>query len=206
MAPFRRMTALAAALFCILVLAPGHGALAATYSFLASLTGSAEDPANASPGTGTASATLDTTANTLLLSVVFANLTGTSTVAHVHAPTATALSGNVGVAVTPGTLPGFPVGVTSGNYSAVVDLSLTGSYTTSFLTSGGGSAAGAQTSLLSALLDGRSYFNLHTTTYPAGEIRGFFVPAIPLPAGLWSMLAALGALTLALSARRAPQS
>jgi hypothetical protein len=37
------------------------------------------------------------------------------------------------------------------------------------------------------LQQGRGYLNVHTNTFPGGEIRGFLTPAIPEPA-TWALL------------------
>lgn len=137
-------------------------------------------------GSGTVQVTFDTLAQTLAISSSWSGLSGTTTVAHIHCCTAVPGTGTVGVAVTPGTLPGFPVGVTGGTYATVLDLSLTSTYTGGFLTFGGGSAAGASAALLAGMQSGRAYFNVHTSTYPGGEIRGFLT-AVPEP-GTWALL------------------
>src|SRR6187200_3303491 len=49
------------------------------------LSGPAESPPNASPGTGTALFTYDDVAHTLALNVVFSGLLGTVTASHIHA-------------------------------------------------------------------------------------------------------------------------
>lgn len=146
-------------------------------------------------GTGTASFTLDTTARTLAINTSWSGLSGLTTVAHIHAPTAAAGTGTVGVAVTPGTLPSFPTGLSSGSYSVVIDLSQSSSYTGSFLNGpGGGTTLGAQNALLSAMLTNRAYLNIHSSTFTGGEIRGF----IPTPGAA----AAMGLLGLAALRRR----
>ena len=151
---------------------------AALFSFEAFMDGPSESPPNASPGTGYATAVYDDVAHTLTVSATFSGLIGTTTVAHIHAPTAVPFGSTpVGVAVTPGTLPGFPVGVTGGAYGPVVlDLTLAGTYTGAFLTTGGGTAAGAEALLITSLMENKAYFNIHSTFAGGGEIRGFFVP------------------------------
>lgn len=124
-------------------------------------------------GTGSVSLIHDTVSNDLSINASWSGLSGTTTVAHIHCCTAAPFTGTVGVAVTPGTLPGFPTGVTSGIYLAVIDLDLTSSYTAGFLTSSGGTVAAAAAALLNGLDDGNAYFNIHTSTFPGGEIRGF---------------------------------
>jgi len=36
---------------------------------------------------------------------------------------------------------------------------------------------GAIALLFTAIADGKAYFNIHTSSFPGGEIRGFFVPS-----------------------------
>lgn len=173
-----------------------HGALLVS---TASLSGAAEDPPNASPGTGSATVTYDGATKTLRVEITFSDLLGPTTVAHIHAPTALPGAGVIGVAVQPGTLTGFPAGVTSGVFDETIDLANPANYTAAFLTLFGGTAAGAEAGLISAILGGKAYVNVHTSLFPAGEIRGFLAPvgsAIPEP-GAWAMMAGLGLCGLA---------
>ncbi len=75
-------------------------------------------------GSGTVTVAYDTVAQTLQIEADWTGLSGTTTVAHIHCCTASPGAGTIGVAVTPGTLPGFPSGVTSGSYLSVLDLSI----------------------------------------------------------------------------------
>lgn len=95
-------------LVCALPLA--HGQII----YEAFLDGPSESPPNASPGVGTAKVTYDAATHMLAFDVGFAGLLGTTTAAHIHAPTASPLTGTVGAATTLPFLPGFPIGVTSG--------------------------------------------------------------------------------------------
>jgi hypothetical protein len=52
------------------------------------------------------------------------------------------------------------------------DLTLLGTYTSGFVTSSGGTAAGAEATLIGALFAGKAYANIHDTNFPGGEIRG----------------------------------
>ncbi len=137
-------------------------------------------------GAGMVSVTYDSVLRTLAISTQWTGLTGTTTVAHIHC--CVAPPGTAGVAVTPGTLPGFPVGVQSGSYSVNLDLTQTTTYTGAFLTANGGTAAGAEAALFAGMQNGRAYFNIHSTAFPGGEIRGFLA-AVPEPQ-TWALLIA----------------
>lgn len=179
MTPIARLATIAALFFFAL---PCHATI---ITYEASLSGPAEFPPNASPATGFATVDYDSIAQTLAISANWTGLLGLTTVAHIHCctvlPNAAAA---VGVAVTPSTLPGFPAGVTAGNYDILIDLTNPASYTAAFITNfGGGTVAGAEAALIAGLDDQRAYFNIHTSMFPAGEIRGFLA-AVPEPATL----------------------
>ena len=72
------------------------------------------------------------------------------------------------------TFTGFPSGVSSGIYEQVFNMTLAGSYSAAFV-SDSGSTAEALRRLLAGMGNGTAYFNIHTTTYSAGEIRGNLV-------------------------------
>jgi hypothetical protein len=146
--------------------------------FDALLSGPNESPANASPGTGYALVTFDSTLNTLQVQVLFAGLLGTTTASHIHAATPTPFAGTAGVATTTPTFAGFPLGVTSGSYSNTLDLTLASSYNPAFVTANGGTPATAEAALVAAIFAGRSYLNIHSTVFGGGEIRGFLTPAV----------------------------
>jgi hypothetical protein len=136
--------------------------------YVGQLSGTQEVPPNASPGSGTATVTV--VGNFMSVDVVFANLIGNSTVAHIHccAP----IGENAGVATPLPTFPGFPAGVTSGSYSQIFNMALVSSYSAAFLNAHGGNPLMAMNTLFSAFDNGLAYFNLHTEQFPPGEIRG----------------------------------
>ena len=156
----------------------------------ASLSGLNEAPPTASPGTGYATVTYDDTAHTLGVQITFSGLTGTTTAAHIHCCVAS--PGNAGVATTTPTFTGFPLGVTSGVYDVLLDLTLASSFNPSYLAASGGTLASAEAALFNGLIAGQAYVNIHTTAYGSGEIRGFL--AVPEPTALtllWIGLAGL---------------
>lgn len=138
------------------------------------LAGSQENPPNASPGTGFAVVTLDTTAHQLRVSVNFSGLTSNTTMAHIHC--CVNAPANVGVATTVPAFVGFPLGVTSGSLDQIYDTTQPAIWNPTFVTNNGGTPLGAEAALAAALAAGRAYFNIHTVNFPPGEIRGFLVP------------------------------
>ena len=149
------------------------GATITTYT--ATLNGANESPSNASPGTGSATVDLDDVAHTMHVHADFTGLSGTTTASHIHAPTLVALSGTAGVATTTPTFAGFPLGVTSGTYDVVLDMTQSSSYNPSYVTNNGGTTASAEAALFSAIAAGKAYLNIHSSVYGGGEIRGFLV-------------------------------
>ena len=150
--------------------------------FNATLSGANERPTPViSPAAGTATVTLDLAASTLRVQTSFSDLSSNTTMAHIHCCTSMPDSMSVGVATTTPAFPGFPIGVTSGSYDQTLDLTSPASYNTSFIAMNGGSPATAFAALANGLTSGQSYFNIHTVQYPAGELRGTLVAAIPEP-------------------------
>lgn len=113
-------------------------------TFTATLTGSSETPPNSSTATGSATFTYNPTTYMLSGTITFSGFTTATTVAHIHL-------GAVGVA-------GNPVFTieASGPFDSPI------SYTSPALTA-------AQ---VTDLFAGNYYVNIHTVSFPNGEIRG----------------------------------
>ena len=102
-----------------------------------------EVPANASPGTGTVTLTLDVGAGTIQADGTYQNLLGNASTSHLHAA---------------------PAG---SNGAVMVPLNASGG------TSGTIFAGGAvNASQIATILAGNSYANVHSSMFPGGEIRG----------------------------------
>jgi hypothetical protein len=154
-------------------------------TFDANLTQANEVPPTGSPATGFASVVLDPMAQTIQVNVMFGGLESPTTASHIHCclPSPLDPGVNVGVATTLPAFPGFPIGVTSGDYhSAVLSLLDAGTYNPAFVTAEGGIPQ-AEAALVAGIENEETYLNIHTMMFPGGEIRGFLVPA-PEPASL----------------------
>lgn len=108
------------------------------------LQGAQEVPPNPSAGSGEANLLLERSTNKIYVTGNFANLTTNISAAHIHVGGANR-NGGVIIGLS------FPPGVTSGTLHA------TGTLTDVFEDS---------------LVNGRTYINVHSTTYPGGELRG----------------------------------
>jgi hypothetical protein len=171
---------------CILLAATSS--LAAPVVYHADLSGPAEAPPNASPGTGDADVTYDPLLHTLTIDVDFSGLLGTTTNAHIHCCTAVPGAATAGVATMTPTFLGFPAGVSAGSYFHVFDLTDATSWNAAYITANGGTPASAEAAFAIGLAEGRAYFNIHSSAFGGGEIRGFLA-AVPEPAT--ALLAAL---------------
>jgi hypothetical protein len=136
-----------AALATAALIVGAAAARADVLNFQADLTGGREVPPNASPATGHLEATLDTSTNTLTWTCVYSGLSAGPIGAHFHGPVSY-------------------VGATS-EENAPIQVGTPGSLASPF--SGKASIDATQAQDLKI---GRWYFNLHSSKFPAGEIRG----------------------------------
>ena len=141
--------------------------------YTAALDGLSEQTPNASSGTGTAIITVDNVLNTMRVQCMFSGLTSGVSASHIHSATVLSNTGTVGVATTTPTFTGFPTGVTSGTYDQTFDMTLASSYNAAFITANGGITASAFAALQAGLNANKAYYNIHTSVFPGGEIRGF---------------------------------
>jgi hypothetical protein len=164
--------------------AAGLATPAFAQTYRANLTGPDESPPNTSPGMSMV--TVDLSGTNLMIDAPFRDLVAPTTVAHIHCCTAQPFSGAAPPAIG---LAGFPLGVEAGTYSHSFSLYDAASYDPAFLTAHGGMVTDAASALVGAMNANEAYVNIHSTTYPNGEIRGFLVAApIPEPSE-WAMLA-----------------
>jgi len=117
---------------------------ATTFPINVTFSGLQETPANNSTATGTLIGTYDDATNILTYTINFSGLSANTSAAHFHAA-APGIAGAIVIGAT-----GFPTGVTSGAYNNNHTLTATQE---------------------DSLKLGLWYFNIHTTAFPAGEIR-----------------------------------
>lgn len=143
---------------------------AAILSFETELAGSNEVPPVASAGSGSGTVQVDTVLRTLRLDVSFIGLVGLTTASHIHccAPP----GANAGVATQVPTFVNFPLGVTSGSYTQLFDMTQASSWNPMFIAAQGGTPISAFDVLVANMVAGQTYLNIHTNVFPGGEIRG----------------------------------
>jgi len=138
--------------------------------YRAVLSGQNEIPAAATQGSGFGIVTLNRTTHEMRVSANFSGLVGLTTASHIHC--CVVQPANAGVATTSPTFVGFPLGVSSGSWDRIYDMSQTTTWNAPFITGNGGTNAGAESAFLAGVAAGQSYLNIHSTTFPGGEIRG----------------------------------
>ncbi len=172
----RYVSSALALLAAVVLQAPA--AHAATMTFGGVLSGANEAPPVNSPAAGAVAVVLDPTAETIQINADFFGLTTPDVAAHIHccAPLGT----NVGVATTLPAFAGFPLGVTQGTYlSPLFSLTDSSFYNPAFVTLEGGLPQ-AEAALIAGIENQQTYFNIHTTQFPGGEIRTqLFLEGVP---------------------------
>jgi hypothetical protein len=132
------------------------GTAASAQTFDITLDGAQEVPPVATPGTGTATVTIDVATGAVQVDGTYQNLSSGATAAHIHGPA--------------------PVG---GSAGILIGLAVTGGTSGTFF--GGGTLSPAE---VTDFLGGLHYLNVHTTLFSAGEIRGQIVaPGSATPYG-----------------------
>ncbi len=157
-----------------------QGADAAIVNFLALMSGAQEVPAAASPGVGVGQLQLNTVTNVLSWTFNYLGLTAPVTVAHLHEGfPGSAPPGNIRLDLAP-----FSTALTSSPFTGSTVLS---------------------DPVEDLLLIGALYANIHTSTFPGGEIRGqvnvqSVAGVVPIPAS--AVLFGTGLVAWAILSRR----
>jgi hypothetical protein len=162
-------TALAAGL--VLVLLVGVHAFAGaggnkTHVSSDTMTGYQETPGVSSDGTGTFSATIDDDASTITFEETYSGLSAPALVSHVHFGNRFD-AGGISFFLCGGDKPACPPGTTS-------PATVTGTVTPANVIgpTGQGIKPGQFAKIVAAMRAGEAYANIHTSNFPAGEIRG----------------------------------
>jgi hypothetical protein len=159
---------------CVCALALTAGVVSAqTFTFEAFLSGLGENPPNASPATGFGTVIYDAGLTNITVDENWSGLTAPATASHIHGP--------AGVGTNAPVL--FPLsGVPAATAGAIPEQTF--------------SITAAQ---VADLFAGNLYMNVHTSTFPGGEIRGQLI-LVPEPST--ALLVAFGLVGLGLKIRR----
>ena len=153
-------------LFAMAVAAICPPAQATLITFNTNLAGANENPVNASPATGIGTVVLDDVLNTITVDLSFTGLVSSATAAHIHGP---ALPGvNAGVLFPLSGVPNATAGTVPQQVFAITPTQI------------------------GQLQSGLFYLNVHSATFPGGEIRGQ-LPAVPEPLTLGMLAMGLAA-------------
>jgi hypothetical protein len=163
------------------------------------LTGDQEVPPTPSTAVGTGVATYDPLTMFLTVELTWEDLTGPAGAAHIHCCPGPGANATVAVDFVPA---GFP-NLATGSFTHVFDLTDAASYGGGFLGSFGGDVDAARAAVLAGLDASLAYFNIHTTEFPGGEIRGDIVPvAAPIPEPATLILLGTGIAAIGYRVRR----
>jgi hypothetical protein len=135
--------------------------LAAGNAYFADLNGHQENPDVATAATGTGIAVISADASTVTYLVTYSGLSGTLNASHIHTG-AVGSNGGVILPITAGPSP------------------MSGTLTSAVFTASGAVTTFAQA--VAAIQAGTTYFNLHTSANPGGEIRGQIGVTVAAPA------------------------
>ena len=149
-----RVAAAAGALVLLVGMSTGRAHADTLIALTALVNGAQEVPPNTSPSQGVAFLTLNTKSKELCYSISFSALSGTELLAHFHGPVQPGQNGGVLFDITGGNGPS-PVGNSKWGCVGPLDRSQSRD-----------------------LLRGLWYINVHSSTYPAGEIRGQVLPNV----------------------------
>jgi hypothetical protein len=138
------------------------------HAFGAKLDGYQETPTLSSAGTGTFSLSVNATGTELSYRLTFEDLSSTATASHIHLGRPGIAGGVAAWLCGGGGKPACPAtgGTVSGTIVAADIIGPTSQ----------GLATGDFGALLRAIHSNATYVNVHTATFPAGEIRGAIVP------------------------------
>lgn len=173
-------------------------ALAQVSTFTATLSGANERPTpTGSMATGFGTVTLDAGANMLTVDETWSGLAAGATGAHIHCCASSNATAPVAVDFISNM---FPVGATSGSYMHTFDLMNANTYSSRYLMLLG-SVTAARDAVVTGMLGGEAYLNIHDASYPTGEIRGQLI-ATPEPSTYALIATGLGAVGMVARRRR----
>ena len=189
-----------AALALFALTAVPMAAHAIVYQFTASLSGDNEVPPRATPASGLAVLSYDTADNTYDFAMSVANLTAPASAYHIHGAATTAENApvRVGLDAAPffASSSGGTLLVGGINVAAPAGIPATPASPTN--------AGHPAMSFLEMLQGGLAYVNVHTPTWPGGEVRGQLmqVAVVPEPGTYALMLGGLAAVGFVARRRR----
>ena len=152
-----------AGLIAILTLSLTAGIAGAQTPYHASLYGGAEAPPSGSPGTGSASLVLNAAQDQITVDMTWTNLNANATASHIHGPAAIGVNGPVIFALT---------GVSAATSGTIPQQTFAITPTQ-----------------VGYLQSGQLYINIHSTSFPGGEIRGQFLPEVTAAIGMAAQIA-----------------
>ena len=177
----------------LILFASATDAAVILFEAAAGLTGAQEVPPRVTPATGTGEGSYDDVVLTLEVFLTWEDLLAPATAAHIHCCSGPGANSSVAIDFVPA---GFP-NVASGAFFHVFDLDDPASYGGGFLGTFGGDVDAARAAFIAGLTSGLAYFNIHTSVFPGGEIRGD-ITLVPEP----TMLLLTGLALTAYMARR----